>query len=131
MESLIKQGMKKLILDMRTNGGGAFNQSIEISDEFLPKGALIVSVRGRNKNFNGEYRANRNDQYEKIPLVILINRGTASAPEIVSGAIKDNDRGLLVGENSFGKGMVQRVYPLSPNTALALPILQKLRSVII
>jgi carboxyl-terminal processing protease len=120
MESLIKQGMKKLILDMRTNGGGAFNQSIEISDEFLPRGALIVSVRGRNKNFNGEYRASRNDQYEKIPLVILINRGSASAPEIVSGAIKDNDRGLLVGENSFGKGMVQRVYPLSPNTALAL-----------
>ncbi len=120
MESLVKQGMKSLILDMRTNGGGTFVQSIEISDEFLPRGTLIVSMKGKNKEFNREFRALYDDQYEKIPLVILINRGSASAPEIVSGAIKDNDRGFIVGETSFGKGLVQTVHPLSMNAAVAL-----------
>ncbi|MGB2763478.1 MAG: S41 family peptidase [Candidatus Aminicenantaceae bacterium] len=120
MESLVKQGMKKLILDMRTNGGGTFIQSVEISDEFLPKGDLIVSIKGRNKDYNREFFAMRDNQYENIPLVLLINRGSASAPEIVSGAIKDNDRGLIVGENSFGKGLVQTVIPLAPNAAVAL-----------
>lgn len=120
MESLVKQGMKGLILDMRTNGGGTFLQSIEISDEFLSKGTLIVSMKGKNKELNREFRALYDNQYEKIPLVILINRGTASAPEIVSGAIKDNDRGFIVGETSFGKGLVQTVHPLSKNAAVAL-----------
>ena len=120
MESLVSQGMKKLILDMRTNGGGTFIQSIEISDAFLPRGTLIVSMKGKNKEYNKEFRALYNNQYEKIPLVILINRGSASAPEIVSGAIKDNDRGFIVGETSFGKGLVQTVHPLSLNAAVAL-----------
>jgi carboxyl-terminal processing protease len=120
MASLVKQGMKKLILDMRTNGGGTFFQSIEISDEFLPKGTLIVSMKGKNKEYNKEFRAMYNNQYEEIPLVILINRGSASAPEIVSGAIMDNDRGFIVGETSFGKGLVQTVHPLSLNAAVAL-----------
>ncbi len=120
MESLVKQGMKGLILDMRTNGGGTFIQSIEISDEFLPRGTLIVSMKGKNKEYDKEFRALHDNQYEKIPLVILINRGSASAPEIVSGAIKDNDRGLIVGETSFGKGLVQTVHPLSMNAAVAL-----------
>jgi carboxyl-terminal processing protease len=120
MESLVKQGMKGLILDMRSNGGGTFIQSIEISDEFLSKGTPIVSMKGKNKEFNREFRALYDNQYEKIPLVILINRGTASAPEIVSGAIKDNDRGFIVGETSFGKGLVQTVHPLSMNAAVAL-----------
>lgn len=120
MKSLLSQGMKKLILDLRTNGGGTFDQSIEISDEFLPKGALIVSIKGRNKSYDREYRAERNNQYEEIPLVLLINRGSASAPEIVSGAVKDNDRGLIVGQSSFGKGLVQRVFLISHNEAVAL-----------
>ena len=120
MESLVKQGMKGLILDMRSNGGGTFVQSIEISDEFLSRGTLIVSMKGKNKELNREFRALYDNQYEKIPLVILINRGTASAPEIVSGAIKDNDRGFIVGETSFGKGLVQTVHPLSMNAAVAL-----------
>ncbi len=120
MESLVKQGMKGLILDMRTNGGGTFVQSIEISDEFLSRGTPIVSMKGKNKEFNREFRALYDNQYEKIPLVILINRGTASAPEIVSGAIKDNDRGFIVGETSFGKGLVQTVHTLSMNAAVAL-----------
>jgi len=120
MKQLVSQGMKKLILDLRGNGGGTFVQSIEISDEFLPKGSPIVSIRGRNKYYNKEFEALNNSQYENLPLVILIDRGTASAPEIVSGAIQDNDRGLIVGENSWGKGLVQTVFPLAPNIAVAL-----------
>jgi carboxyl-terminal processing protease len=120
MAALKKQGMKKLILDLRSNAGGTLIQSIEISDEFLPSGSTIVSMKGRNKDYNNEFQAFRNNQYENIPLVLLIDKGSASAPEIVSGAIKDNDRGLIVGENSFGKGLVQTVFPLSENAAVAL-----------
>jgi len=123
MKLLLKQGMKKLILDMRMNSGGTFVQSIELADRFLPKGALIVTIQGRNKAYNREFRAYRDNEYENIPLVILINRGSASAPEILSGAIKDNDRGLIVGEDSFGKGLVQTVFPIppnAPNVAVAL-----------
>jgi len=120
MEALVQQGMKKLILDLRGNGGGTFVQSIELSDEFLPKGATVVSIKGRNKYYNKQFSAMRNNQYEEIPLVILINRGSASAPEILSGAIKDNDRGIIIGEDSWGKGLVQTVFPLAPDLAVAL-----------
>lgn len=120
MDLLLKQGMKKLILDLRGNGGGTFFQSIEISDEFLPKGAPVVSIKGRNRYYNKEFLAVSNNQYESVPLVILIDRGSASAPEILSGAIKDNDRGLIVGEDSWGKGLLQTVFPLAPNLAVAL-----------
>lgn len=120
MELLLSRGMKKLILDLRSNGGGTFLQSVEIADAFLPEGALIVSVRGRNKAYDSEFRARSDGQYEHIPLVLLIDRGSASAPEILSGAIKDNDRGLIVGENSFGKGLVQTVFRLAENAAVAL-----------
>ena len=120
MESLVKQGMRNLILDLRGNGGGTFFQSIEISDEFLPKGAPVVAIKGKNKVYNRDFGAVRNNQYENLPLVILIDRGSASAPEILSGAIKDNDRGLIVGEDSWGKGLVQTVFPLAPDVAVAL-----------
>jgi len=120
MESLKDQGMKRLILDLRGNGGGTFAQSYEVADEFLPKGDLIVSIKGRRRYYRREFRAEKNNQYENIPLIILINRGTASAPEIVSGAVKDNDRGLIVGEDSWGKGLVQTVFRLAPNVAVAL-----------
>jgi carboxyl-terminal processing protease len=120
MLKLIGQGMKSLILDLRNNTGGPFFQSIEITDLFLPKGSVIVSIKGRNKNYNREFKAQRDGQYEHIPLVVLINRGSASASEIVSGAIMDNDRGFIVGEDSWGKGLVQTVFPLGENLALAL-----------
>ncbi len=120
MKLLVDQGMKELILDLRRNSGGPFFQSIEISDEFLPKGDLIVSIKGRNKAYNREFWAQKNGQYENIPLIILINRGSASASEIVAGAIMDNDRGLLVGQDSWGKGLVQTVFPLGENLAVAL-----------
>jgi carboxyl-terminal processing protease len=120
MELLIEQGMEKLILDLRNNGGGTFIQSVELSDEFLPKGTLVVSIKGRNRYLDKKYFAEENNQYEKIPLVILIDRASASAPEILSGAVKDNDRGLIVGEDSWGKGLVQTIVPLAPNAAVAL-----------
>lgn len=120
MEMLIEQGMKKLILDLRGNTGGTFFQSIELSDTFLPEDTLVVSIRGRNKAVDRKYFASKNNQYENLPLVVLINRGSASAPEILAGAIKDNDRGLIVGEDSWGKGLVQTIVPLAPNAAVAL-----------
>ncbi len=122
MDFLEREGMKKLILDLRQNGGGAFPQSLEISDEFLPRGAVLVSIRGRKELYNQEIKAIQNNKYEKIPLVILIDRGSASASEIVSGAMKDNDRALIVGEDSFGKGLVQTVFPLTDETAVSLTI---------
>jgi carboxyl-terminal processing protease len=120
MASLVQQGMKSLILDLRQNNGGPFFQSVELSDEFLSKGALVVSIRGKNKNYDKQFWAEHDGQYEKVPLVILIDQGTASASEIVAGAVMDNDRGFLVGEESFGKGLVQTVFPLASNMAVAL-----------
>ena len=120
MDFLLQQGMKKLILDLRGNGGGTFLQSLELSDDFLPEGTLVVSIKGRNKFLDRKYFAEKDNQYENIPLVVLINRGSASAPEILSGAIMDNDRGLIVGTDSWGKGLVQTVVPLTENAAVAL-----------
>lgn len=117
---LKKGGMKKLILDMRWNGGGTFPGAIEVSDELLPKDSLIVSIRGRKEYYNRDFPALHDNQYEDIPLIVLINQGSASAPEIVSGAVKDNDRGLIVGDDSFGKGLVQTLFPLSKDSAVAL-----------
>ncbi|MCX6571960.1 MAG: S41 family peptidase [Candidatus Aminicenantes bacterium] len=114
--------MKSLILDLRLNSGGTLVQSIEVSDLFLPKGALIVSMKGRNPAYDREFPAFLDNQYEKLPLVILIDQGTASASEIVSGAVMDHDRGIIVGEDSWGKGLVQTVFPLAPNMAVALTV---------
>jgi carboxyl-terminal processing protease len=115
-------GMKSLLLDLRLNTGGALAASIEISDLFLPRGSVIVSMKGRNPAYDREFRAFADGQYENLPLVILIDQGTASASEIVSGAVMDHDRGLIVGEDSWGKGLVQTVFPLAPNMAVALTV---------
>jgi len=120
MQMLEGLGMEKLILDLRQNGGGTFVQSIELSEEFLPKGSGIVSIKGRRQYYNREFLAKEDNSFEKIPLIILINQGSASAPEIVSGAIMDNDRGLIIGETSWGKGLVQTVFPLAPDAAVAI-----------
>ena len=122
MEALTKQGMKSLVLDLRGNPGGALLPSIAIADEFLPTGALIVSVKGRNRMYDREHRAESNNQYEKLPVVVLINQGSASASEIVAGAVMDHDRGLIVGEDSWGKGLVQTMFPVARNMAVALTI---------
>jgi len=111
--------LKGLILDLRQNPGGLLSEGVGVADKFLPKGAVIVSHRGRSSP-EKVYRAAHGNGGRNYPVVVLVNKGTASAAEIVAGAIQDHDRGLVVGENTFGKGLVQTVYPLSENTGLAL-----------
>ena len=111
--------LKGLILDLRQNPGGLLSEAVGVSDKFLKKGQLIVSHHGRNSP-EKRYVAARGNSSKDYPLVVLVDRGTASAAEILSGAIQDHDRGLIVGETTFGKGLVQTVYPLAENTGLAL-----------
>jgi carboxyl-terminal processing protease len=122
LEKLKKQGMKKLILDFRGNPGGYLSQAVRIADYFIDGNKKIVYTTGRIKDFNEEYFASETYTYENIPLVVLINRGSASASEIVAGAIQDWDRGFIVGETSFGKGLVQRQFELSGKSAVRLTI---------
>jgi carboxyl-terminal processing protease len=108
-----------LIIDLRGNGGGLLNQAVGMADMFLNKNELVVSHRGRSSP-ERRYYAVRGNQGIAVPLIVLINGQSASASEIVAGAIQDHDRGLIVGENSFGKGLVQTQFPLSEDTALLL-----------
>jgi carboxyl-terminal processing protease len=120
LDKLKSQGMRQVILDMRGNPGGLLNQAINVASEFLPRGQVVVSVKGRTEYSEPiVYKSNGSDP-EDVPLVVLINRGTASASEIVAGAIQDHGRGLIVGETSFGKGLVQHVFQLPFNTGLTL-----------
>lgn len=121
-QELVQKGMKKLILDLRGNPGGFLNQAVMMADEFLPGGDTIVYTKGRRPEFDELYTSSSGGVLENIPLIVLINAGSASASEIVSGAIQDLDRGLIVGETSFGKGLVQRQYPLSDGSAFRLTI---------
>ncbi len=109
-------------MDLRGNPGGYLNQAVKISDLFISGKKKIVYTEGRRKEFDEEYFASEPSKFENIPLIILINRGSASASEIVSGAVQDWDRGLVVGETSFGKGLVQRQFDLPDNSALRLTI---------
>ena len=108
-----------LILDLRQNPGGLLSEGVGVADQFLKKGQVIVSHHGR-ASAEKVYKASKGNGGKDYPLVVLVNRGTASAAEIVAGAIQDHDRGLIAGETTFGKGLVQTVYPLSENTGLAL-----------
>lgn len=111
IRGLKKQGMKKLVLDMRYNPGGLLNQAIEISELFLKQGNVIVSTLGRTQRT--ESRARRDGMLgPDVPMVVLVNQGSASAAEIVSGALQDWDRALVIGKTSFGKGSVQTIFPL-------------------
>jgi carboxyl-terminal processing protease len=108
-----------LVLDLRGNPGGLLNEAVAVSDMFLDKNQLIVSHHGRTSQ-ERRYYAVRGNRGVTVPLVVIVNGGSASASEIVSGAIQDHDRGLIIGEQSFGKGLVQTVSGLSENTGLAL-----------
>ncbi|WP_230408071.1 S41 family peptidase [Candidatus Kuenenia stuttgartiensis] len=120
VKELLKQGMEGLILDLRFNPGELLSAAVGVSDRFLKKG-VIVSTRGRGPDQNILYRARRSGSYPDFPLVVLVNNGSASASEIVAGAIKDNKRGLLVGMKTFGKGSVQSLVPIREgNAALKL-----------
>jgi len=111
--------LKGLILDLRGNPGGLLSQAVEVCDHLLAKGQGIVSQRGRAYP-DQNYAATRGNNGKTFPIVVLVNRNTASAAEIVSGALQDHDRALIVGETTFGKGLVQTVYNLNENTGLAL-----------
>lgn len=122
LKDLKEQGMQQLVLDLRGNPGGYLNQAVKISDLFIDDEKKIVYTKGRRTEFNEEYFAKLPSAYEKIPLIVLISKGSASASEIVSGAVQDWDRGLIVGETSFGKGLVQRQFTLPDNSAIRLTI---------
>jgi carboxyl-terminal processing protease len=117
---LKKDGMRQLVLDLRNNPGGLLDQAIDVASEFLPRDNAIVSVKGRSEYHEPAVYKSNGSEPEDLPLVVLINRNTASASEIVAGAIQDHGRGLVVGETSFGKGLVQHVFQLPYNTGLTL-----------
>ena len=127
LQKLKAQGMKRLVLDLRLNPGGYLDQAVKMADIFIdgdPAGGQrkIVYTKGRRPDFNEEYFATTNNEFEKMPLIVLLSNGSASASEIVAGAIQDWDRGLIVGETSFGKGLVQRQFELADKSAFRLTI---------
>jgi carboxyl-terminal processing protease len=119
ISTLKAQGMNSLLLDLRGNPGGFLEQAIRVADKFLQRSQVILSVRGRGRGGDRDWSA-ESGLPENFPLVILIDDGSASASEIVAGAIQDHDRGMIVGEPSFGKGLVQTIYPLSGGAGLTL-----------
>ncbi len=116
--TLKNNGAKALILDLRGNTGGLLDQAVEIVNFFVPRGSKVVSTKGKVKQSDKEYTATKNPIVPDMPLAVLIDRGSASASEIVSGALQDLDRAVLIGERSFGKGLVQSVRDLAYNTKL-------------
>jgi carboxyl-terminal processing protease len=117
---LKKQGMEKLLLDLRGNPGGLLPQAVEVTSRFVPEGQTVVSVKGRIKDTQFRELRSVGGTLNDFPLVVMINGGSASASEIVAGAIQDYGRGLVVGSESFGKGLVQKIYPLPYGTGLTL-----------
>ena len=122
IKELQAQGMERLILDLRNNSGGYMDEVIKMVDYILPGGEKILSTKGRLKNANEEMFSKHKPTFFKQPIITLINRGSASASEIFAGAIQDLDRGIVVGETSFGKGLVQRQYPLRDGSAVRVTV---------
>jgi len=120
ISTLKAKGMKRLILDLRANPGGLLEQAVQVSERFIGTGKLLVYTRGRVPGSDQDYFARKGVERVEMPLIVLVDRHSASASEIVSGAIQDHDRGLVVGETTFGKGLVQRVIPLQNGGALAV-----------
>jgi carboxyl-terminal processing protease len=121
LEALKKSGLQKLILDLRGNGGGILEQAVEIADEFLEGDKLITYTEGKHVD-KKEYRCRRNGMFEKGALIVLADEGTASASEVLIGALQDWDRATIIGRRSFGKGLVQEQFDLSDKSALRLTI---------
>ena len=124
LADLSSKGMRRLVLDLRNNPGGPLDQAIKVSNRFLPRGDMIVYTRGRVPNSDQDYRATEKSDYLELPLIVLQNRNSASASEIVAGALQDHDRGLVVGETSFGKALVQSVYRVSQGAGVAVTTAQ-------
>jgi carboxyl-terminal processing protease len=120
LHDLAGKGMRRLVLDIRGNPGGPLDQAIKVSNEFLPRGKMIVYTRGRISNSDQDYRATEDSEFTDVPIVMLANRSSASASEIVTGALQDHDRAYVVGETTFGKALVQSIYRISGGAGLAL-----------
>ena len=120
LKKLEAQGMDALILDLRNNPGGLLDSAIEVSEKFLPKDALIVSTKSRNESQNAVFKSAGKFKHPNYPIIVLVNEGSASASEIVAGALRDNKRAILLGTKTFGKGSVQTVIPLKDGSALRL-----------
>jgi carboxyl-terminal processing protease len=121
LNKLKDQGMQGLVIDLRWNPGGLLDQAVEVCEKFLPRGQLIVSTEGRNASQNSKHRAaGRGDELHGMPIVVLVNLGSASASEIVSGCLQDLHRAIILGEKTFGKGSVQSIIPLDDGSALRL-----------
>ncbi len=122
IDTLRTQGMTRLVFDLRDDGGGLLDQAYEIADEFLPEGDMIVYTDSRHPNNRRQYRATAGGHFESEPVMVLVNENSASASEIVSGALQDHDRAFLVGRRTFGKGLVQQQFPLSDGSVLQMTV---------
>lgn len=121
-KELKAQGMDRLVLDLRGNPGGYLGQAIAIAEEFFPKGTSLVSTKSKHSRFDGDYFSRKDGEFKDKPVILLVDEGAASASEIVSGALQDHDRGLIVGKRTFGKGLVQQQYELIDNSNVRVTI---------
>ncbi len=119
---LEQQGMKKLVIDLRGNPGGYLVQATRIAGEFFPAGTPLVSTKSRHMRYNGEYTTPRNGLYMDLPLIVLVNEGSASGSEILAGAIQDHDRGIIAGARTYGKGLVQNQFELVDKSSVRITI---------
>jgi len=125
LRKLENRGMESLVLDLRGNPGGLLDQAVKVAEKFLPRNQLVVSTEGRDTKQRSEYKANGRDKHTHLPMVVLVNGGSASASEIVAGCLQDATamgvcRAIIVGEQTFGKGSVQSILPLQDGSALRL-----------
>ena len=122
LEMKSQNELKGLIIDLRGNGGGLLNEAVDIVNLFVPKNKLVVYTKGKTPEQNRNYYTKHDAEDTEIPLVILVNEGSASASEIVSGSVQDFDRGVIVGQRTFGKGLVQNILPMSYNTQMKVTV---------
>jgi carboxyl-terminal processing protease len=122
LRALKQQGLERLVLDLRGNGGGYMEMAVRMSDEFLGEGNVIVSQRGRRAETNETFRARSGGLFEQKPVIVLVDGNSASASEIVAGALQDHDRALIVGRRTFGKGLVQKQFPLTDGSVLQMTV---------
>ncbi|MDX1420612.1 MAG: S41 family peptidase [Rubricoccaceae bacterium] len=122
IRALRAEGMERLVFDLRGNAGGLLEQAWQIADEFLPASAMVVYTNSRHPSNNREYRATSGGTFEEDPVILLVDENSASASEIVAGALQDHDRGLIVGRRTFGKGLVQQQFPLSDGSVLQMTV---------
>lgn len=124
VHELMGEGMERIVIDFRNNPGGYLSQAIAVAEEFFPRGTKLVSTKSRHSRFTSEIRSRKHGILKDMPVIALVNEGSASASEIVSGAIQDHDRGLIVGRRTFGKGLVQQQYELIDESNIRVTISQ-------